>query len=542
MTRIINIKEEIAHFFWQTFEKIPSYKELIIYGGRGKTASKFIALLIIYRMLEHEHFDVKDISFEAKSIRERSSLDYMFWKSHFKIPDDILEVIIPDNKVVLPSVRVHKGNYYNEVSFMHAKGQEEMLKGSNPRTVTIGEQKIQQKWGIIRYFELTNFDNWTTDTYESNNSTYTRDGHEHMEIIVEFNTPKPGSKGWWVLSEFLERKKKDPKVEIIKARFDELWPDEQKKFLGEKFLEQANYLKENFYSSYEYIYGGEVPINFESCYPYLSEEKHLGRFNIDDKERINLEKTSPENYEANKKGKWYEKLTQREAIRNTQWKPNFLLVGVDIGLQDATVFNLTELELYPRMKPRMMIGTEIYYHCNRKGIWEENDKSKNFKPKIISDYVGDLLLFLKKIRNKFPFHKIQLNIDKAGPGQTLIDLFLGRDRNVSCNWDLFLVQKRNLQDIYTLPEWLLMETSYSKLEIESRIEFTNELLMNEGIWKTPSKRVFTALKNAIYDHIGRRKDDFKNQILDNDTIDSYEYCFTKSQTRDILEWINEIYN
>ncbi len=494
LTEEIVLKNQIFHLFWKYFEKIPTFEELILYGGRGNTKSKFVALLLLYRLLENEHFDVRDISFEAKTIREKAALDYQFWIDKFKIPKDIVELHIPENQVQLPYLRVYKKGYYNEVNFCHAKGQAELIKGTNPRS--------GQKWGAVRYFELTNFKGWTPEMIENNNSTYTREAHDNFQIIYEFNTPLPGSSQWWVYRDFIPWKQKDPHCSIVKVCYEDMTEEEKKVFLNERFIRRAEQTKLISPKSYDFIYRGEVPFNNKSCYPYLDKTIHFGDFGSD-------------------------------------FKPNYLLVGVDLGLQAATCFCLTELELQPGQKPKILIGREFYYHTNDYGTWEINNEEKPYRIKTLTDYAQDLLDFLKRIHKQYPHQKIQLQMDYANQGSLLYEIMLGKHRFSQIDWNSFMLIQRRNQQQEELPDWLICEESWKKNLRDERIEFTNQCLMIPGILKTPNTRFLEALYTCVYDERGKRKD-VHQKDSPIDCIDAFEYCWTESQQNDILGWLSQI--
>jgi phage terminase large subunit len=200
-----------------------NYKEFMFYGGRGSAKSSVISLMIAYLLLTNP--DVHALCLRKKDNTLRDSVfDQMQWAC------DMLEL-----------------NYKATVSPMRieTQGQRILFKGVKDHR-NIKSIKTKTGYiGVLWFEELTEF---TPAEVRSITQSVGRGGHKFW-IFYSFNPPT--NRDNWCNKEVLINK---PKRLILKTNYKDI----RKSWLGDKFIEDAEWLKKTNERLYLNEYMGET--------------------------------------------------------------------------------------------------------------------------------------------------------------------------------------------------------------------------------------------------------------------------------------------
>lgn len=505
----VNLLEESAHYYHKYWTVDPEKTHYIFKKGRGVGASTFLAMLSIIRALRHPHYDQMCISFDEKKIRTKIFADYLFALEILHIPKILYEAKCSD--VGEKYIIIHTKWGDNKIFFENGKGKSESFKGKKP---TPGN-----RWGMIRFYELTYFYGWDSSELSNTIATFVRDAYSSIDmnkvkeycvqhniefkdeydekwvkqqawyldnyekflnkgfaVYYEYNTPTPGLiSGAWVME--WERTVKDkPNYEFIFNNYLDMTPQEQLKFLKEEALIEINNLKDINPSEYENIYLGKEGYNGLITYLNLTEDNF---------------------------GEW------------DNFEPDVITIGFDEGRVDATVGVCTAWQGI--MSPfsiskdlKVQVGVCYYYHNNARKEHHIDNKKMEFVKKDFDDYVSDMIDFIHRVHKKYPRARIRIQLDEAGIGQAFYDRL----------WKGCPTQ------------WAVLIGNWQKAPQEDNIDIINRLCGAKCI-KFSQRKIFMAFKNELYDE-RRYKENHERVRVDNpailsmdmDTINAVEYSIT----------------
>ena len=500
----INLLEETAHYYHKYLTTDPEKTHYIFKKGRGVGASTFLAILSILRALRHPHYDQMCISFDEKKIKTKIFADYMFALDILHIPKQLYTAKC--SEVGEKYIIIHTKWGDNKIFFENGKGKSESFKGKKPSP--------GNKWGMIRFYELTYFYGWDSIELSNTIATFVRDAYssidldkveqyckEHNHIFMrdekwvkdqqwyienydkfltkgfaiyyEYNTPTPSlTSGLWVID--WERTVKDkPNYEFIFNNYLDMTPQEQLKFLKEEALIEIQNLKDINPSEYENIYLGMEGYTGLITYLNLTED-NFGRFE--------------------------------------DFHPDVITVGFDEGRVDATVMVCTAWQgiLTMGRDLKAEVGVHYYYHCNGKKLYFIDDEQKEFNKKEFDEYVNDMVDFLNKVHQTYPRARIMIQMDEAGIGQAFYDRL----------W-------RSVPQ-----QWACLIGNWQKAEQTDNIDLINRMCGAKCI-KFVRRKIWTAFRNQVYDERKYRENKERVRVdnpaiksLDMDTINAVEYSIT----------------
>ena len=348
-------------------------------------------------------------------------------------------------------IKLPQGNY---VHFKHMK-EIDKLKGTLPRGANNAIK-------IVWYFEITQF---KSDWYINEaNASFMRSDKDYMWLIYEYNDPPKLSH--WVYK-WVAQMQKAKSAYVNKVNYCDAPEWQQKLFLGKIMLQEINRLKEVDYEQFKSTYLA-LPANLTgTVYKKFDRMKHVGK-------------------------------VERESLRYHK-----LIVGVDYGETDATVFTLFGV-LQQRKGVRVL---KTYYHKNGKSPEEKS----------ILEYTEDLFRFMQEVYDEFG-KVLKVFVDSASkPFWNHV-----RREKVRRGIGNFVVETTNKEK----------RTRLGDSSIEERIAITNIMFGADYLMIDETcEELIQAFEECERNHKGDRRDDGTSDI---DSLDSFEYSF--------LDEIERIYN
>lgn len=243
MTKI-NLSEIIAKPFHKTFTS--KIDKQIDKGGRGSTKTSKNSLKVLYHCLSEENCSAVILRKYQNTLR--NSVFKEIKKAAARL--NLIEGIDYESSLAPLELRLNNGN-----TIYFAGGDDyEKIKG-------MIDEKTPIK--IVWFEELTEFDN--EEDIDQIEATFSRGNDDWFISLFTFNPPK--NKFNWV-NKWVEKMSSDENVIVTQTTY----LDVSEKWLGKKFLDKAENLKNIDFNRYKWIYLGEV-IGIEGlvCNPELIE-------------------------------------------------------------------------------------------------------------------------------------------------------------------------------------------------------------------------------------------------------------------------------
>lgn len=230
MERTINIKDIISPSFWNIFNSKKPY--IILEGGRGSTKTSMCSLKLVYHCLSEEKCSAIVLRKYQNTLRN----------SVFKeIKKASSRLGLIENKDYIANVSPMKITFYNGNSIYFAGTDDiEKLKGFIDETRPIK---------ILWIEEASEFEN--EDDFQQTIATFSRGNNDYFIAIFSFNPPK---NKYSFINEWEEKMKARKDVLISHTDYRTVPSD----WLGRKFIEEAERLKQYDEKRYRWIYLGEV--------------------------------------------------------------------------------------------------------------------------------------------------------------------------------------------------------------------------------------------------------------------------------------------
>ena len=502
----VNLKDEIAHFYQHLVTKdlIPKAQHIILHSGRGTTKSTFFSMYDLIRLMYFPHADIMVVGYEYEKMLQTVYGDYKFAAEVLQIPKQHIEFYSTKNGETYIKVK-NKWGGVNKIWFEHGKRNSEGFKGLRPEK--------GNKWLAVRFYELTNFINWNPTELENICATFNRNSYktilwdkvedycknngiefkksanwlykqswyqkdsmdkksfETHEFCFEyeFNTPSSTqSGGGWVL-DWLSSARKKSNVHYQFNNYLDYYEWEKFKFLGSDTLVEIENLKLTRPHDYNHIWLGEAAYDSDRVYPMLDRKIHFGK--------------------------------------HENFKPDILVIGVDVGKSDPTVLTLNGFE-YKQKDLRIQLGMHRWSHSNRKKQYIKDGIPHPYKSWDINQYANMILEFCEMVHFEYPWARIYFQMDREG-----------------CGSDFYESAFR-----YKNPLYLDINRMWKKCRPGQRTNGFQTALSIPGIVKISDPVLFSAFETMIYDpkkrdEEGERKrlDDPSNPLTDMDSLDSCEY-------------------
>lgn len=514
--RVIKLKNEIVSYYQHLFTLKPKATHIILHSGRGVTKSTFFSIWDLWRLLQTPNCDMIVLGYEFSSMKKKVFADYKFAaKEILHIPEAQIEFHETEMGELWVKIRNKWGT--NKIWFEHVKGGPESLKGLRP---TPGN-----KWIAVRFYELTNFQGWSSENIENTISTFIRNCHgniiwdkikdycnshnleykdnniewlEQQEwyykdwdrfmeslfcVTYEFNTPSAGvTGGSWVL-DWLEVKKKERDTYYQFNTYLDMTEKEKFKFLRPQALRQIENVKNNDPITYNHVYLGKMPYDGDLTFPLLNKNQHCGKF---------------ENFE-----------------------PDVLCIGVDVGRSDATVCTLNGFS-FREKDLQVALGMHCWYHCNRKAEFIKDGVRCRYTAMDLFQTATMILDFCEMVHKEYPTAYIYFQMDYANEGKAFYDVCFPYNQT---------------------PMWLNVNKSWVKILPEKRIDLINALTTVPECLKFYDVHTYEAYKHQVWGKMGpngerKRLDDPTKPLLDMDRQDACEYGIVKELYKVIMDRIN----
>ena len=226
----IDLKDIISPSFWNVFNSKKSY--IILEGGRGSTKTSVSSLKLVYHCISEENCSAIVLRKYQNTLRN----------SVFKeIKKASSRLGLTEGYDYIANVSPMKITFFNNNSIYFAGTDDvEKLKGFIDETRPIK---------ILWIEEASEFD--SDDDFQQAIATFSRGNNDYFISIFSYNPPK---NKYSFINQWAEKMKTRDDVLYSHTNYKTV----PKEWLGQKFIDEAERLKQYDFKRYEWIYLGEV--------------------------------------------------------------------------------------------------------------------------------------------------------------------------------------------------------------------------------------------------------------------------------------------